>query len=326
MIPKSGYRFSEKVMLKQQAKAKWRFKVIPSRFVVACPDSVEFSREFHELATSLRRGNKRRERLANCGQDFLRRNVTHAAVMHEPTDRFVAWPAFDFAFCLDRRRKWIQWRPMPGAGRPKNSDGRSSHRGGDMQKPGIIRNRDRRCRERENRVAQIMTGKIARRRVADDFSDERLFLRSADHPYSKSLRDQSPPQGGIGVCQPVLQLTNRTRCEGDYRSFVGGQPALAPPDFNFHPRDVQLGHRPFARQLRGRRQRQGGAAIDHARQSSLAVAQVIEQREAHLTDESGTLRDSREKWRQGRFPGARHDQRAAIIFALEPPPQCPLVF
>ncbi|MBO0716548.1 MAG: hypothetical protein J2P55_04330 [Rhizobiales bacterium] len=25
MIPKSGYRFSEKIMLKQQAEAKWRF-------------------------------------------------------------------------------------------------------------------------------------------------------------------------------------------------------------------------------------------------------------------------------------------------------------
>jgi hypothetical protein len=28
MIPKSWYGFSEKIMLKQQAKAKWRFKVI----------------------------------------------------------------------------------------------------------------------------------------------------------------------------------------------------------------------------------------------------------------------------------------------------------
>jgi hypothetical protein len=32
MIPKSGYRFSEKIMLKQQAKAKWRFNLIPFRF------------------------------------------------------------------------------------------------------------------------------------------------------------------------------------------------------------------------------------------------------------------------------------------------------
>jgi hypothetical protein len=32
MIPKSGYRFSEKIMLKQQAKAKSRFNLIPFRF------------------------------------------------------------------------------------------------------------------------------------------------------------------------------------------------------------------------------------------------------------------------------------------------------
>jgi hypothetical protein len=32
MIPKSGYRFSEKIMLKEQAKAKWRFNLIPFRF------------------------------------------------------------------------------------------------------------------------------------------------------------------------------------------------------------------------------------------------------------------------------------------------------
>jgi len=32
MIPKSGYRFSEKIMLKQQTKAKWRFNLISFRF------------------------------------------------------------------------------------------------------------------------------------------------------------------------------------------------------------------------------------------------------------------------------------------------------
>src|SRR5438105_5192810 len=32
MIPKSGYRFSEKIMLKQQAKAKGRFNLEPFRF------------------------------------------------------------------------------------------------------------------------------------------------------------------------------------------------------------------------------------------------------------------------------------------------------
>jgi recombinational DNA repair protein RecR len=35
MIPKSGYRFSEKIMLKQQAKAKSQFNLIPFRFSAA---------------------------------------------------------------------------------------------------------------------------------------------------------------------------------------------------------------------------------------------------------------------------------------------------
>jgi hypothetical protein len=35
MILKSGYRFSEKIMVKQQAKAKWRFNPIPFRFNAA---------------------------------------------------------------------------------------------------------------------------------------------------------------------------------------------------------------------------------------------------------------------------------------------------
>jgi ABC-type nitrate/sulfonate/bicarbonate transport system substrate-binding protein len=35
MIPKSGHRFSEKIMLKQQAKAKWRSNLIPFRFSAA---------------------------------------------------------------------------------------------------------------------------------------------------------------------------------------------------------------------------------------------------------------------------------------------------
>src|SRR5947207_2817405 len=35
MIPKSGYRFTEKIMLEQQAKAKWRFKLKPFCFRAA---------------------------------------------------------------------------------------------------------------------------------------------------------------------------------------------------------------------------------------------------------------------------------------------------
>src|ERR1700751_6150803 len=99
MIPKSGYRLSEKIMLKQQAKAKWRFEVIAFRFNVACPDSVKFSREFQcSAAIPLRCGNKRWERLANRGQNAPRGKFSHIEMRCEPADRLVAWPAFDFVF------------------------------------------------------------------------------------------------------------------------------------------------------------------------------------------------------------------------------------
>jgi hypothetical protein len=39
MIPKSGYRFSEKIMLKQQTKAKSRFNLISFRFSAAPNDA-----------------------------------------------------------------------------------------------------------------------------------------------------------------------------------------------------------------------------------------------------------------------------------------------
>jgi hypothetical protein len=45
MIPKSGYWFSEKIMLKQQAKAKWRFNPKSFRFSgVAAPAEIRLKR------------------------------------------------------------------------------------------------------------------------------------------------------------------------------------------------------------------------------------------------------------------------------------------
>jgi hypothetical protein len=43
MIRKSGYRFSEKIMLKQQAKAKCRFNLNSFRFSVRNPEQIWFA-------------------------------------------------------------------------------------------------------------------------------------------------------------------------------------------------------------------------------------------------------------------------------------------
>src|SRR6266851_9155360 len=54
MIRKSGYRFSEKIMLKREARARWRFNLIPSR------SSRGFSRGFRcgSLSCRFRRSDQ----------------------------------------------------------------------------------------------------------------------------------------------------------------------------------------------------------------------------------------------------------------------------
>jgi hypothetical protein len=56
---------------------------------------------------AVRSQNRRGKSLANRGEDLVRRNVTHAAVMNHPANRLMARPAFDFGFALNRCRKWI---------------------------------------------------------------------------------------------------------------------------------------------------------------------------------------------------------------------------
>jgi hypothetical protein len=75
MIPKSGYRFSEKIMLKQHAKAKWRFNLKSFRFslfrtlecelnpqavphVRGCMVGGEVPRSSHDEHASLLRSNR----------------------------------------------------------------------------------------------------------------------------------------------------------------------------------------------------------------------------------------------------------------------------
>jgi hypothetical protein len=64
MIPKSGYRFSEKIMLKQEAKAKWRFNPIPFRFSPALRAAAAHAHDTgHESpnSASIRSGAKWRQ-------------------------------------------------------------------------------------------------------------------------------------------------------------------------------------------------------------------------------------------------------------------------
>ena len=66
-------------------------------------------------------------------QDLLRRDVAHAAVMAEPADRLVAWPAGQLAYRLDRGGERVERRPVPWAGRAENADRRRAGSGGHME-------------------------------------------------------------------------------------------------------------------------------------------------------------------------------------------------
>ena len=153
--------------------------------------------------------------------------------------------------------------------------------------------------------------------VADDLRRQRLFVGAAQHPDRKAVGEQAAGQRGIGRARPAFRRSDRARRQRHDRPAFCSEAATASPGGNLGRRHFQLRHRPVARQSGAGRQRQRGAAIDHARQAALAEAQIVEQEEPRLADEAGALRNAGEKRRQRRFPGARHDQRRAVVFLLE---------
>jgi hypothetical protein len=50
MIRKSGYRFSEKIMLKQESGARWRFNLIPARCSMPIMTSMVMARHLRRSA------------------------------------------------------------------------------------------------------------------------------------------------------------------------------------------------------------------------------------------------------------------------------------
>ena len=75
--------------------------------------------------------------------------------------------------------------------------------------------------------------------------------------------------------------------------------------------------RPIGRQRGAFRQRQGGAAVDHARQCLFARTQVIDQAVPHFADKAGADGNARQRRGERRLPGPRHDQRIAITLGAQ---------
>jgi hypothetical protein len=56
-----------------------------------------------------------------------------------------------------------------------------------------------------------------------------------------------------------------------------------------------------------------------------AEAQIVDQAEAALADETGPAGNSGEPGRQRGFPGPRHDQRLTVLFRPQPLGECAMV-
>ena len=181
-----------------------------------------------------------------------------------------------------------------------------------MHQAGIVRDRDVGRRHRQNAVAQVGPGQVAdsgpalRRRFPRPapFRRGRRPPRHRAHARPEAAR---PPDNRSSAwrrpTEPGASATARS----------GAQPAGLPPAADFLGGNPQLRHRPFRRQRRPVRQRQRGVLVDEAGQRLLAPAPSVDQPEPGLADKTHPFRNTGQRRRDGRFPGAGQDQRGAVV-------------
>src|SRR3974390_2176247 len=91
---------------------------------------------------------------------------------------------FGISLGLQDGRNAIKRLPVPRAGRAENGHGWRAERGGDVHQSGIVTDRNVGGREREDCVAQVGAGQIARIRSGrgGDVSGDLGLVRTAEHP------------------------------------------------------------------------------------------------------------------------------------------------
>src|SRR5262249_28867926 len=164
------------------------------------------------------------KRLAKRYGDLIDGNVAHAAMMAEAANRFMTWPAGQFARGFDHGGDRVERSPVPWAGRAEDSDGRCAECGRDVQQTGIVRYRDGCRRERENRVAQVGPGKVADIGAVGDLGGKLPFTRSADHPYPMALGSEPAREIGVRGKGPPLGGPDRAWRQRNDRAPVGHEP------------------------------------------------------------------------------------------------------
>ena len=103
------------------------------------------------------------------------------------------------------------------------------------------------------------------------------------------------------------------------------EPAGLPKAAHFVGGNPELRHRPFRRQWGAIGQRQRGILVDEAGQGLLAPAPLVDQAKSGLADEADPFRDTGQRRRDRRFPGAGQDERGAVVPGAELGGQPPLL-
>ena len=257
------------------------------------------------------------ERALHRRQHLGWRDVAHAAVMHEPAGRLVAGPAGHVGLGLDDGGERVERRPVPGAGRPEDADGRRADRGGDMHQAGIVRHRGAGELQRQDGVAQVRRGEVARGGAG---GARRSRPRAGSRPGCPAPRPRR------------LRAVELARELGE----IGDRPALARADRARREARRPAGRRPAGRAARAMLGRFGaGTSSSGSGQSAGSGAPFGSASAPQRSIMRGSCRSPKrmslsrpkrtspakpvrcgnagEERRQRRFPGPRHHQRAAVV-------------
>ena len=168
-----------------------------------------------------------------------------------------------------QRRQRVERRPMPRAGRAENADGRRSQRGSNVQQARVVRYREIGGCQRQDGIAQIGAREVADRRRCSraNLLRQRRFVRAADdHRRLHHRRANRAATLGETCARPSLRRSNCARVQARSAGARVVEIHARAPGGHLRGRTIELGQRPFCRQLRPLRQRQRGALVDHARQ------------------------------------------------------------
>ena len=193
-------------------------------------------------------------------------------------------------------------------------------RGGDVQQAGIVGDRDVGRRQRQDGVAQVGAGEIARRRAGGGRRSRRRARFSPGPPSTQTAKpsaDEAPgrarrnsPPASACAGRPRRARTRRPARPSRRARAAARQAATSGGG---HLELAAAAIRPAAPRPSAAPGRRSGRSCAAARCSP--QRRSLSRPKRDFADEAGALRDAGEQRRQRRLPGARHDQGVAVAFA-----------